>query len=102
MTKRSDPEVRTAELLTVALNLAAADGWHALTREKIANAAGVSPGLVSVRLGTMDALKRSVMRAAVTRRVVAVVAEGLVAGDRHARKADAGLRDQCKAWMDRA
>lgn len=101
MTKRSDPAARTAELLKVALNLAAAEGWRTLTRDRIAVVAGVSPGLVSARLGTMDALKRSVMRAAVRDRVVAVVAEGLLVGDKHARKADSALRELCKAWMDR-
>lgn len=101
MTKRSDPAVRTAELLEVALRLAAAEGWRTLTRDRIAAIAGVSPGLVSARLGTMEALKRSVMRAAVKNRTVAVVAEGLLVGDKQARRADAELRELCKAWMDR-
>lgn len=101
MTQRSDPAARTAELLKVALNLAAAEGWRTLTRDRIAQVAGVSPALVSVRLGTMEALRRSVMRAAVKDRVVAVVAEGLLVGDKQARKADTSLRELCKAWMDR-
>lgn len=102
MTKRYDPEVRTAELLDVALRLAAAEGWRTLTRDRVANAAGVSPALVTTRLGTMDALRRSVMRAAVKSRTVAVVAEGLLVGDKQARKADTELRELCKAWMVRA
>lgn len=99
---RSDPADRTRELLGVALHLAAAHGWRSLTRESIALAAGVSPGLVSARLGTMEALRRSVMRAAVRERVVAVVAEGLCARDRQAMRADETLRALAAAWVGQA
>lgn len=91
-TKRLEPSVRTEALLQTALEVAQVKGWRKMTRECIAVAAGVSPALVSARLGTMEALRRSVMRAAVKRRIAAVVAEGLVAGDRHARGADADLK----------
>jgi hypothetical protein len=64
-----------------------------------AQAAGVSNGLVVARLGTKTELLRSVMRAAVRDSVVAVVAEGLAVGDKHARKADAALRDLAAAWV---
>lgn len=101
MTKRIEPEARSSQLLDVAVNLAAANGWQALTREGIAKAAGVSPGLVSARLGTMEALRRSVMRAAVRQRIVRVVAEGLVAGDKHAAKADPELKALAAAWVVR-
>lgn len=90
--KRLDPGVRTAELLQAALRVAADRGWRTMTRDCIAAAAGVSPGLVSARLGTMDALRRSVMRAAVKQRVVRVVAEGLAVGDAQARKAPEDLK----------
>lgn len=90
--KRLDPIVRTAELLRVALEVAEARGWRLMTRECIAVAAGVSPALVSARLGTMAALRRSVMRAAVKQRVVPVVAEGLATGDDQARKAPDELK----------
>lgn len=92
MNKRLDPIVRTAELLRVALDVAEARGWRTMTRDCIAVAAGVSPALVSARLGTMDALRRSVMRAAVRGRVVPVVAEGLAVGDAQARKAPDDLK----------
>lgn len=90
--KRLSPALRTAELLNVAVSVAEARGWRVMTRDCIAVAAGVSPALISARLGTMDALRRSVMRAAVRQRVVAVVAEGLAAGDAQARKAPDDLK----------
>jgi hypothetical protein len=98
---RLDPNARTAALLDIAVNLAAADGWRTLTREAIALAAGVSPALVSLRLGTADAMRRSVMRQAVKRRIVRVVAEGLAMDDKHARKADESLKRLAAEWVAR-
>lgn len=92
---------RTRDLLSAALRLAEAEGWRTLTRDAIARAAGVSGALVTTRLGTMDALRRSVMRAAVRERCVPVVAEGLVVGDAHARKADDALRAAAQEWVVR-
>lgn len=92
MTKRLDPAIRRAALLDVAVDVASTRGWRTLTRECIAVAAGVSPALVSARLGTMDQLRRAVMRAAVRREIASIVAEGLVAGDPHARRAPDALK----------
>lgn len=102
MTARHPANTRTAELLAVALRLAAADGFRTLTRDAIALAAGVSPGLVSARLGTMDQMRRSVMRQAVTQRCVPVVAQGLAVRDRQALKADEQLRAAAAAWVSQA
>ena len=62
---------------------------HALA---VASQAGVSPGLVSARLGTMAELRRAVMRAAVAAGTLRVVAEGLAMGDKHAMRAPVELR----------
>lgn len=86
---------RAASLLAAAVSLAHRKGWHSLTHESVATAAGVSPSLVKVRLGTIGALRRAVMREAVKQRRVRVVAQGLAAGDRAARAADAALRREC-------
>lgn len=93
---------RAAALLQAALDLAARKGWHSLTHESIATAAGVSPSLVKLRLGPIGALRRAVMREAVARRRVRVVAQGLAAGDRTARTADAALRRECGDWVEGA
>jgi AcrR family transcriptional regulator len=99
MTQRSAPADRTRELLAVALELAATRGWRSITRDDIAVAAGVSPALVSARLGTMDALRRSVMRHAVVQRCVPVVAQGLAVKDRQAMRADETLRAAAAQWV---
>lgn len=99
MTNRLSPEKRAADLLHVAVQVAEAHGLGGLTREAIALHAGVSPALVTARLGTMAELRRSVMRQAVRLRCVAVVAEGLARRDPHALKADADLKELCGAWV---
>ena len=101
MTKRLDPKTRTEALLQAALEVAQVKGWRRMTRECVAVAAGVSPALVSARLGTMEALRRSVMRAAVRQRIAGVVAEGLIAGDRHAQAADAALKQAAAEYVCR-
>lgn len=60
MATRLKPDLRRAEILEAALETARRVGLHALTREDVAKAAGVSPGLVSVRLGLMTGLRQSV------------------------------------------
>lgn len=94
MTNHLKPDVRANELLDVALDLAARTGWRSLTHTSVAQAAGVSPALVVLRLGTKTELLRDVMRRAVNRGVVPVVAEGLAVGDKHAKRASEALREQ--------
>lgn len=96
---RLEPKERTEHLLDAALRLAERSGWQALTRDAIATEAGVSFTLVTHRLGTMDAIRRSVMRHAVVKRCVPVVAQGLALGDAHARRADDELKAACAAWV---
>ena len=100
MTQRQQPIDRTRELLAVALRLAAAQGWRSITRDDIALAAKVSPALVSARLGTMEQMRRSVMRQAVATRCVPVVAQGLAMKDRQAMRADESLRAEAAAWVE--
>jgi hypothetical protein len=76
---------RREAIMTAALTVAAKVGY-------IATEADCSPGLVSAYLGTMPAMRRAVMRAAVARRVLAVVAQGLAMRDKHAMAAPEGVR----------
>lgn len=83
---------RTNHLISAALAVAARVGYLTMTRDQIATEADCSPGLVSLHLGTMPAMRRLVMRAAVRQGALAVVAQGLAMRDPVALKADAGLR----------
>lgn len=72
---------RTERILSAALALAAAGNYRALRRVTIADAVGMPPSLVSYYLGDMDTLRDAVMRGAVERCVLAVVAQGLAVRD---------------------
>lgn len=88
---RADPTLRKDHILSVAVNMAKTDGYNKITRDKIAESAGVSMGLVTRYFGTMGQLRIAVMRRAVKQEIPVIVAQGLANGDDHARKAPAGL-----------
>ncbi len=85
---------RTAQILAAALKLAMRAGYTRITREAIAAAAGVSPGLVTHHMGTMEQLRRDVMREAIRAKCLPVIAQGVVARDRHALKAPRELQQK--------
>ena len=91
--KRLHPDDRKQQILTAAIRVAARPGgWGKLTRDAVAKEAGCAEGLVSKYFGTMIAFRRSIMRAAIQARNLAVVAQGLAAGDASAKKADPELK----------
>lgn len=89
----------TVRLLDVALDLAERDGFYSLTRDGIADAAGVSKALPTIRLGQKPELMRNVMRRAIKMRRVVIVAQGLAGGDKTALKAPADLKAEAAAWL---
>lgn len=93
MRTRLQPSDRKELIIEAALRVASRPGgWSTMTREAVAKAAEVSDGLVSMHFGTMVQFRRSVMRAAVSREVLPVIAQGVVMGDKTALKADASLK----------
>jgi AcrR family transcriptional regulator len=92
MNRRYKPEVRKDAIVTAALRLAAATHYLHVQRKQIADELGVTPPALTYHFGTMEQLRRAIMRAAVEREDVTVVAQGLVAQDKHAKKAPEALR----------
>lgn len=82
---------RDARILDAAVELARGLGYQWITRDQVAQAAGVSPGTVNNAFGTMVGLKRAVLAAAVERGIVEIVAQGLADGQEVARKAEPTL-----------
>lgn len=78
---------RDARVLEAALAAAVEHGYQWITRDDVAARAGVSNATVSNAYGDMVDLKRRVLREAVARPVLAIVAQGLA--DRHAIALDA-------------
>jgi AcrR family transcriptional regulator len=84
------------QILAAAARLACTQGYQSVTREAVAAEAGVSPAVVSHRFGTMIAFRRSLMRYAVRKYVLPVIAQGLAVRDPHARKAPAEVQQLAK------
>lgn len=89
---RKTPEARYGEMLDAALKLAEQYNYRELSRDRVAEAVGCSPALVSLYFGRMDTLRDDVMRAAVERGVPAVIAQGLAARDPIAQGAESGAK----------
>lgn len=91
-------EERDTKILEAAI-AEAYNGWQWITRAAIADRAKVSLGSVNNAFGTMVDLKRAVMRAAVERRLVPIVAMGLAEGSPIAGAAPADLKEEAAAFI---
>ena len=85
--------VRIEEIIAAGLVLAETKGYQQVTRADLAQAIEVSEGTISQHFGTMARFRRSLMRAAVHKRNLVVIAQGLAARDGEALKASDHLRD---------
>lgn len=91
--KRLQPADRKQEILNAAIKVAGRPGgWAKLTRDAVAKEANCAEGLPSKYFGTMVNFKRAIMRAAIAAENLAVIAQGLAAGDKSAQKADPELK----------
>ncbi len=90
--KRLRADVRKDELITEALSMAASDHYTNVTRNGLAEAAGVSGSTVQYHFATMDKMRNEIMRAAVKRGDLVVLAQGIMAKHAHALRAPEGLR----------
>ena len=95
----NDTAIRAEELLVSALALAAEVGYQQVTRDAIAARCGVSVGTISHYFGTMTQMRRSLMRQAVARGVLPVVAQGLAACDPHAQAADPAIKTKALEYL---
>ena len=100
MSNRIEPKKRRRQLLNSAVEIARDEGFQNLTRQAIADAAGVSPGLVTVHLGTMSNLKRSVMRAGVAREIHEIISYGIAINHPITNKMSAEKRAVTVAWVN--
>ena len=91
---RLAPELRKEALLVAARDIALTDGFKALTRVAISDAADVS-NVTSIKLfKTVDALVRALVGKAIADRDAPLLAKALEAGHPRAKKAPADLLDE--------
>ena len=91
---RVPAELRRENILSIAVEMARERGYHKITRDTVAEKAGVSCGLVTKYFGTMNQLRVDVMRRAIKQSIPEIVAQGLANGDSRAKKAPAELKAQ--------
>ncbi len=96
---RANPQLRRDNILNVAVGMAKSAGYNKITRDKIAEGAGVSMGLVTRYFGTMSQLKTAIMRRAVKQGILEIIAQGLANGDDHAKNAPIELKTEAAAFL---
>jgi DNA-binding transcriptional regulator YbjK len=96
---RVTPILRKEQILNSAIGHAIDVGFYRMTREGVAERADVSPGTIQKYFKTMPQLKRAVMRAAVQREEVVIVAQGLANDDPQARKAPDVLKQKAADYI---
>jgi len=90
--ERNNPELRKHQILMAAIDLAKTQGYNKMTRDAIAEHAGVSMGLVSHRFNTMCQLRRDIIRYAIKHEILPIIAQGLACNDKHALKTSSDLK----------
>lgn len=95
-------ETNRTHILKACMKLAAAKGYRHILRDEIAVEAGVHPSNISYHFGTMIELRRTIMREAVRTECLPVIAQGLAAGDKHARKCSSEVQQAALATLVKA
>jgi AcrR family transcriptional regulator len=92
------PRVRMDLILTAALQLASEPGgWNNLTLVKIASKAHCTHGLVLHHFGSIAALRRKLVKTAISQENFDVLTQALVAGDPEANRMKPLLRQKAFA-----
>lgn len=94
---RAERTRRNAAILEAAIGMAVTEGYQWITRAQVAAAAKCSVGSVNTAFGRMVDLKRAVMKAAVERGIVEIVAQGLAEGSVIAATASEDLKKRAAA-----
>lgn len=97
--RRKDPTDRRAEIVAAAVHVAERDGIQRASFGAVAEVARCSRSTVVHYYPTLPQLHRDLMRAAIRRECLPVVAEGLARRDRHALKAPEQLKDRALQFI---
>lgn len=87
-----NPRLRKKQIINIAIDIAREKGLNNLSRSELSNRAKCSPALIHSHFGTMNQLKRQIMRAAIQQEIIEIIAEGLGNNDPQACKAPAELK----------
>lgn len=79
--KRMKPDKRRLHILGVAIRLSKLNGYRNITREEVAEAAKVSSALINNYFGTIEDLRKCVIRQAVVDEIPIIIAQYLAVAD---------------------
>lgn len=99
MSKRMIPADREKAILEAAISVAQKRSFSSMRLIDIAAAAECSNALVVMYFGTMTKMRRRVMRAAIDRKILPIIANGFAMGDPTAKKADDALIKKAMASL---
>jgi AcrR family transcriptional regulator len=90
---------RMAQIINVALIHAEKIGYQSLSRKIVADLAGVTPSLIHYHFKSMGKFKKLLMKGAVTREILPIIAQGLSARDPIALKAPDELKKRVMLYL---
>lgn len=99
--KRLKRTARRDQLLTVAIGLAkSGKSYREVTPSDVAEGAGVSAQWVHQCLGSMQKMQRAIVRAAICREELTIIAQAIVMADPQIRDIDPALRARALGVID--
>ncbi len=99
MSVRLEAKIRQSEILEAGIKVAEKMGFANVRQKDIAERAGCGYGTVTLHFRTMKQMRRAIMRAAIERRILPIVAQGLGIGDPDAKKAPPELKQKALASL---
>ncbi len=90
---------RRAHVLAVAYEMAAELGYQWISRDPVASRAKVAQGSIQFLFGSMKELKREVLREAIRREDLAILAQGLADGSPIAHSAPEDMKKRALAAL---
>ncbi len=97
--KRANINVRKQHILASAIIVAKNKSYNKMTREDVANEAGVSLSLITHRFNTMAQLRCDVMRYAIKNEIVEIIAQGLAYRDKRAIRISQELKHKVAKYI---
>ena len=89
---RMEPKERAESIIKASIDMALKDGYRQLKRDAVAEAAGVSAGLVNHVFSDIYTLQNEVLIYAIENDIIAIVAQGLVNNDPIAKGAPEAVK----------
>jgi AcrR family transcriptional regulator len=99
MRVRKHKKIRKDMVLCTAIEMALKVGYQHLIRDEVAKEAGISGSLVNKYFGTIEKLKKEVLRAAIEKGIIEIVAQGLGMRDPDAMKAPEEIKQKAYSFM---